>query len=155
MMSLRSKRAFTMIELVFVIVILGILAAVAFPRLAASRDDAKVSRMMMDIGTISSDIAAYAVSESNVSNDLSVMSTAMKGLVNSNEAVLDTINKKATLKMGGVDCISISIESNATNEDLNVSLISSGSANNLCKQLQDHVNVITYKIPLRGTLVVQ
>ena len=38
-----SKNAFTMIELVFVIVILGILAAVAIPKLAATRNDAKVA----------------------------------------------------------------------------------------------------------------
>ncbi len=39
----KSKNAFTMIELIFVIVILGILAAVVIPRLAATRGDAKVA----------------------------------------------------------------------------------------------------------------
>ena len=38
----KIKRAFTMIELVFVIVVLGIIAAIAIPRLNASRDDAKI-----------------------------------------------------------------------------------------------------------------
>ena len=38
-----QKRAFTMIELIFVIIILGILAAVAVPKLAATRNDAIVS----------------------------------------------------------------------------------------------------------------
>ena len=46
------KKGFTMIELIFVIVILGILAAVAVPKLAATRDDAKVASMKTDIGTL-------------------------------------------------------------------------------------------------------
>ena len=37
-----KRNAFTMIELVFVIVILGILSAVALPKIMASKDDAQV-----------------------------------------------------------------------------------------------------------------
>lgn len=44
--------AFTMIELVFVIVVLGILTAIAIPRLAATRDDAQVAKGRSDIAAI-------------------------------------------------------------------------------------------------------
>lgn len=40
--KMRNKKAFTMLELVFILVILGILAAVAIPKISASRDDAKL-----------------------------------------------------------------------------------------------------------------
>lgn len=46
-----------MIELVFVIVVLGILAAVAIPRLAATRGDAQITKGRSDVSAIRSGIA--------------------------------------------------------------------------------------------------
>ena len=54
---MKNKRyAFTMIEVVFVIVILGILAAVAIPKFAVTRTDAQVTKGKSDISTIRSAI---------------------------------------------------------------------------------------------------
>jgi general secretion pathway protein G len=51
------KRAFTMIELVFVIVVVGILAGIAIPKLAVTRDDAIVTKGKATVGALRSAIA--------------------------------------------------------------------------------------------------
>ncbi|MDY5383577.1 MAG: type II secretion system protein [Campylobacter sp.] len=53
------KKAFTMIELVFVIVVLGILAMVALPRLASSKEDAEITRVKAEIAAIRSAIQTH------------------------------------------------------------------------------------------------
>ena len=51
------KKSFTMLELIFVIVVIGILSAVAVPRLFATRDDAVLVRVKTDVANIRSAIA--------------------------------------------------------------------------------------------------
>lgn len=53
------KKAFTIIELIFVIVALGILAMVALPRLAGSKEDAEIARVKAEIAAIRSAIQTH------------------------------------------------------------------------------------------------
>ncbi|MDY4012313.1 MAG: prepilin-type N-terminal cleavage/methylation domain-containing protein, partial [Campylobacter sp.] len=50
------KKGFTMIELIFVIVILGLLASVAVPRLAGTKADAEESAAVANLRTLESDL---------------------------------------------------------------------------------------------------
>ena len=52
-----SKQAFTMVELIFVIVVIGILSAIAIPKLAATRDDAEITKAIATVGSVRSALA--------------------------------------------------------------------------------------------------
>jgi len=71
--NVQTKKGFTMIELIFVIVIIGILAAVAIPRLAATRDDAKVAACVADVTTVLKDVSAYYTSQGSLNTDITSM----------------------------------------------------------------------------------
>ncbi len=51
------KKAFTMIEIIFVIVILGILSSVAISKMAVTRDDAIISKGRSEVAAIRNAIA--------------------------------------------------------------------------------------------------
>ena len=72
------KKGFTMIELIFVIVILGILAAVAIPKLNATRDDAEIAKAASNFSTAISDITSYYTAKGNF-DDLSKMTNVALG----------------------------------------------------------------------------
>ncbi len=57
------KKAFTMIELIFIIVIIGILSAIAFPKLMATRNNAKAATDLHYIATCINNVASYYTSQ--------------------------------------------------------------------------------------------
>ena len=103
------KKGFTMIELIFVIVILGILASVAIPRLAATRTDAEVAATVANLRTLLNDVASYYAVKGEF------------GTVKWNEITnvpLENANRPAAakgsendgiLKVGGENCIAMKL----------------------------------------------
>jgi len=56
-MHVKNRKAFTMIELIFVIVVIGILSAIAIPKFAATRGDAELVKAKAAVSAIRSAVA--------------------------------------------------------------------------------------------------
>ena len=100
------RKGFTMIELIFVIVILGVLASVAIPRLAATRDDAEVAKAATNLTTAVSDLTAYYTAKgkftSSERSDFTKLTNALQ--------------KDGSLKVkGNIECVKITLPTTPTN----------------------------------------
>ncbi|MCI7363006.1 MAG: type II secretion system GspH family protein [Campylobacter sp.] len=137
------KKGFTMIELIFVIVILGILASVAIPRLAATREDAEISAAVANLRTLVSDATAYYTAKGEFGS-----TTKWSEITNVPLASADNTNAtaEAKLKAGGKDCIGVQLQNKAGNNPAHIVFTKDGtnSTSGVCKQVLDAAPVKAY-----------
>jgi len=151
----RQRTAFTIIELIFVIVVIGILAVIAIPKLAAMREDAEISRMSADIMTGSFECASYVVARGAVDPTMSNMSNAISSLVIAGRATESP--RHVSFKMGSVDnCVMLDINQSIDGnvEELQLNYTNAGS-DQLCLELQSVIDEGKFPIPLKGRTIVR
>ncbi len=61
---MRSRSGFTLVEILIVVVILGILAAIVVPQFTNASEEAKDSRLMQDLQSVRSQIELYKIQHS-------------------------------------------------------------------------------------------
>ena len=150
------KKGFTMIELIFVIVILGILASVAIPRLASTRTDAEISATVANIRTLISDAAAYYAVKGEFASTAKwrdITNVPIR-LGDSRKIVKDQhpANQDVYLAAGGKNCIVVRLENKTatTPAFIQIAKVGENESKGICPEILEAAPIKAYldaKVP--------
>jgi len=118
-----NKKAFSLIEMMFAIIIIAIIASIAVPKLMGSKDDATVSTIKQDIQTITSSIQTYYM----INGKIDKISDSI--ILNSN--IWDISDQSVVYKEDDKDCVTIKIE----DKKLYISI--DNTAGDICQKVYD------------------
>ncbi|MDD2699309.1 MAG: prepilin-type N-terminal cleavage/methylation domain-containing protein [Arcobacteraceae bacterium] len=117
----RKLRAFSLIELIFAIVVIAIIASVAIPKLMGINSKAKTSTVSGDVSTIISSIQSYHMVNKKIDK--------ISDSVTLNPSVWNISDKEVIYKENAKDCIKITVD------DDSVSLSIDETAGTVCGEL--------------------
>ena len=116
------KKGFSLIELIFAIVIIGIIATVAIPKLMSLNTKASVSTISQDTNAILSAIQSYYI----VNNKIDKISDS----ISLNSSVWDISDKTVKYMINDKECIKITIN------DSNINLAIDESSGKICEDIK-------------------
>lgn len=117
------KKAFSLLELIFAIVVIGIIASFAIPKYMDTRDSALASTIQRDVVSAASSIQSYYL----VNRKIDKISDA----ISLNEKNWTITDKKITFNDNSNTCVELEVKTEV------ISLTVTKSAGNVCKALDD------------------
>lgn len=134
------KNAFSLLELIFAILIIGIIASVAVPKFIDSKDEALASTIKRDIVSATIAIQSYALLDDTLTDiDKAITLSKTNWSVDAGKAVFNSPKDKA--------CVSIEIKDVNDVKSLDID-IDETSSDSVCKKLKDDYDIvdITYAL---------
>ena len=131
------KKGFTMIELIFVIVILGVLASVAIPRLAGTKTDAEVATAVANLRTLVDDAGGYyTVNDEFGAGDTGAKWSEFTNVpLNNSNGVAST--SEGIIKIAGQNCIRVQVQDGNDKAPAHILVSKDGTNKNsgICKEV--------------------
>ena len=121
-MKLKTK-AFSLIELIFAIVIIGIISTVAIPKLMSFSSKASVSTIKNDTNAILSSIQSYYIVNKKIDK--------ITDSININSSVWDITDKIVKYKENDKGCITITVNG------AKLEIVIDETAGEICKELKN------------------
>jgi len=118
-----TTKAFSLIELIFAIVIIGIISTVAIPKLMSFSSKASVSTIKNDTNAILSSIQSYYIINKKIDK--------ITDSININNSVWDIKDKTVKYKENDKDCITITVSG------AKLDIVIDETVGKICKELKN------------------
>ena len=117
------KKGFSLLELIFAIVVIGIIASFAIPKYLDTRDSALVSTIKRDIATATTSIQSYHLVEGSIDK--------ISDAITLNPSHWTIEDLKITYKEDSKDCVILEVKESTLN------LTVDATAGDICLKLDD------------------
>ena len=134
----KMKKGFSLLELIFAIVVIGIIASFAIPKYLDTRDSAMASTIKRDIASATTSIQSYHL----VKGEIDKISDSIT-LNENNWTITDS---KITYKDNEKDCVTLEIKDNSGTKSLELT-VDATATSGICKILTDDgVKTTSYEL---------
>ena len=144
------KKGFTMIELIFVIVVLGILTTIAIPLLHGTREDADIATTAANLRKLVSDVSAYYVIKegfgtrtTNPAKWRDITNVPLKNHANA-DITDQAVSREVYLYIGGTRCIGVTLHDRVGILPAYIQFHRNPDASELCEEVLDAEPIKAY-----------
>lgn len=133
----KMTKAFSLLEMIFAIVVISVIASIAIPKFMTTRNDAVVATLKQDISTITTSVQSYYLVNGNIEK--------ISDAVNLNSSIWSIENRNVVFNDQKNECVKIEVYTSSNDVSLNLTVNKDAGA--VCEKLSlSGIETTTYKL---------